>query len=66
MTSLRLDEEQSVDDKRKQIKTLIEKIPTVKEDLFAYDLKWDIVDEVNYTCPSLIWHRGLQAKIFQI
>lgn len=34
------------EDKRKMIKNLIEKIPTVKEELFAYPLKWDIVDQV--------------------
>ena len=38
--------EASVEDKRKMIKNLIEKIPTGKEELFLYDLKWDIVDEV--------------------
>lgn len=35
----------TVDDKRKLIKNLIEKIPTVKDELFAYPLKWDIVDQ---------------------
>ena len=35
----------SVEDKRKLIKNLIEKIPTVKEELFAFPLKWDIVDQ---------------------
>ena len=41
--------EPSVDEKRKMIKNLIEKIPTVKEELFKYNLKWDIVDEVKNT-----------------
>jgi len=41
--------EASVDDKRKMIKNLIEKIPTVKEELFLYSLKWDIVDEVRHS-----------------
>ena len=40
-------EQPTVEDKRKLIKNLIEKIPTVKEDLFMYPLKWDIVDEVR-------------------
>lgn len=39
--------EASVEDKRKMIKNLIEKIPTGKEELFQYELKWDIVDEVS-------------------
>jgi len=34
----------SVDDKRKHIKSLIEKIPTDKGDLFAYNIDWDLVD----------------------
>lgn len=34
----------SADEKRKHIKTLIEKIPTDKTDLFAYNIDWDLVD----------------------
>lgn len=34
----------SADDKRKHIKSLIEKIPTDKNDLFAYSIDWDLVD----------------------
>jgi len=34
----------SADDKRKHIKSLIEKIPTDKGDLFAYSIDWDLVD----------------------
>merc|ERR1719489_665944 len=34
----------SADDKRKHIKSLIEKIPTDKGDLFAYNIDWDLVD----------------------
>lgn len=45
--------EASVEDKRKMIKNLIEKIPTGKEELFQYELKWDIVDEVRYQISFL-------------
>jgi len=65
----RLDEEEkksdaapTVEEKRAQIKMLIEKIPTVKEDLFAYELKWDIVD------PTLVEKRikpWVNKKIFE-
>merc|ERR1711971_629771 len=34
----------SADEKRKHIKSLIEKIPTDKNDLFAYSIDWDLVD----------------------
>jgi len=34
----------TAEDKRKLIKTLIEKIPTGKEELFAYPLDWTMVD----------------------
>lgn len=34
----------SADEKRKHIKSLIEKIPTDKTDLFAYNIDWDLVD----------------------
>jgi len=34
----------SSDDKRKQIKALIDNIPTQKEDLFKYEIEWDYVD----------------------
>jgi RNA-binding protein 25 len=34
----------SAEEKRKSIKTLIERIPTAKEDLFAYPLDWTMVD----------------------
>merc|ERR550519_1902839 len=36
--------EKSADDKRKHIKSLIEKIPTDKGALFAYSVDWDLVD----------------------
>lgn len=36
--------EKTADDKRKHIKSLIEKIPTDKGALFAYNVDWDLVD----------------------
>ena len=36
----------SSEDKRKHIKSLIDKIPTDKADLFAYAVDWDMVDQV--------------------
>ncbi|XP_014772566.1 RNA-binding protein 25 [Octopus bimaculoides] len=36
----------SIEEKRQQIKQLIEQIPTGKEELFAYSLDWSIVDQV--------------------
>lgn len=36
----------SVDEKRKAIKNLIEKIPTNKEELFAYPIEWALVDSI--------------------
>ena len=37
----------SAEDKKKTIRSLIEKIPTAKDELFAYELKWDMVDQVG-------------------
>lgn len=34
----------STDDKRKQIKAVIDSIPTTKEELFKYEIEWDFVD----------------------
>ena len=38
---------QTAEEKRKCIKTLIEKIPTAKEELFTYALEWKMVDSVS-------------------
>ena len=43
----------TAEEKRKCIKNLIEKIPTAKEELFAYTLDWNMVDTV-----SGAWHGG--------
>lgn len=39
----------NTEEKRKHIKSLIEKIPTAKPELFAYPLDWSIVDSVSST-----------------
>lgn len=36
----------TMEEKRKHIKNLIEKIPTEKCELFAYNLDWTVVDKV--------------------
>lgn len=38
----------NTEEKRKHIKSLIEKIPTAKPELFAYPLDWSIVDSVSW------------------
>jgi len=38
----------SVEDKKRAIKALIEKIPTAKDELFAYPIDWPMVDPVIY------------------
>ena len=38
----------SAEEKRKCIKNLIERIPTAKEELFAYKLDWTMVDAVGH------------------
>lgn len=37
----------NTEEKRKHIKSLIEKIPTVKQELFNYPLDWNMVDTVR-------------------
>ena len=37
----------TAEEKRLKIKQLIESIPTAKEELFAYSLDWNIVDQVK-------------------
>jgi len=41
----------SAEEKRKSIKNLIERIPTAKDDLFAFSLDWSMVDSV---CTSSV------------
>ncbi|KAF8778396.1 RNA-binding protein 25 like protein [Argiope bruennichi] len=36
----------TIEEKRKHIKNLIEKIPTEKNELFAYNLDWTVVDKI--------------------
>ena len=51
---VRLDEEDGskdgsdeAEDKKRIIKSLIERIPTAKDELFAYNLDWSTVDQVG-------------------
>ncbi|XP_013775685.1 RNA-binding protein 25-like [Limulus polyphemus] len=37
-------QQMTTEEKRKHIKNLIDKIPTAKEDLFAYNIDWSLVD----------------------
>lgn len=44
------------EEKKRRIKELIEHIPTTKDELFAFPLKWDMLDDVrnrilNYCRP---------------
>ena len=41
-------EEKIPEDKKKHIKSLIEKIPTDKADLFAHEIDWDMLDNVSF------------------
>lgn len=41
----------NAEEKRKHIKSLIEKIPTAKPELFAYPLDWSMVDTVRNRTP---------------
>lgn len=36
----------TAEEKKKSIKSLIERIPTAKDELFAYSLDWECVDQV--------------------
>ena len=50
---VKLDEEDvntgddEAEDKKRIIKSLIERIPTAKDELFAYSLDWSVVDQVS-------------------
>ena len=44
----------SQEEKRKHIKSLIDKIPTDKNALFGYQLDWAVIDNVSYlTYPQI-------------
>jgi len=45
----------SAEEKRKSIKNLIERIPTAKDDLFAFSLDWSMVDSVCIICKIMHW-----------
>lgn len=40
-------EPKNTEEKKKNIKSLIEKIPTDKASLFAHPIEWDLVDNVT-------------------
>ena len=42
----------TAEEKRKCIKTLIERIPTTKSELFAFRLDWTMVDQVRHQKQS--------------
>ena len=46
------DENDEAEDKKRIIKSLIERIPTAKDELFAYSLDWSIVDQVCVCCSG--------------
>lgn len=48
----------TAEEKRKCIKNLIERIPTAKEELFAYKLDWTMVDSVSWRRPFLACRQG--------
>jgi len=43
----------TAEEKRAKIKNLIENIPTAKDELFAFELDWKIVDQVRAECIVL-------------
>lgn len=49
------------EEKRKHIKSLIEKIPTAKPDLFSYPLDWSMVDTVRRA--GNIFKKSVQVDI---
>lgn len=58
---VKLDEEEAskeesdeAEDKKRIIKSLIERIPTAKDELFAYSLDWTIVDQVGVCCSCYV------------
>jgi hypothetical protein len=56
----------SAEEKRKSIKNLIERIPTAKDDLFAYPLDWSMVDAVRFSealFSGLLKHSGVWGNV---
>ena len=47
------EESDEAEDKKRTIKSLIERIPTAKDELFAYSLDWSEVDQVSFHSFSL-------------
>ena len=46
---------QAAEDKKKSIKSLIERIPTAKDELFSYNVDWAHVDQVLVYCVALCY-----------
>lgn len=44
------DDSNEAEDKKRIIKSLIERIPTAKDELFAYSLDWTMIDQVSVLC----------------
>lgn len=55
------EENDEAEDKKRIIKSLIERIPTAKDELFAYSLDWSIVDQVSAQLSLLV-----RLSFFQI
>lgn len=54
----------SQEEKRKHIKTLIDKIPTDKNALFGYQLDWAIIDNVSFLlCVNVFFLFGFEFEI---
>ena len=58
----------SAEEKRKCIKNLIERIPTAKEELFAYKLDWTMVDAVGHFLFVFVWvvYKFSSSFVFQM
>ena len=50
-------EEKVLEDKKKHVKSLIDRIPTEKDALFAYEIDWTMVDNVSHFSFYLILFR---------
>lgn len=54
----------NTEEKRKHIKSLIEKIPTARPELFSYPLDWTMVDSVR-TASQLLLYKPAFSKYIQ-
>ena len=58
------EENDEAEDKKRIIKSLIERIPTAKDELFAYSLDWSVVDLVSAQ-SSLFVRCSFVSDIYQ-